>query len=460
MKILKINTFNTKTIIKIIHGKENKVEREVVDVVIVGAGPAGIAAAMMLAKEGKEVVVLERGDYPGSKNVFGGAIYAQPTAEIFPEFWKSAPVERYNVEHRFALLGDNDGTVIGYRNEEHAREGHYNSFTVLRAKWDRWCAEQAEKAGAFIVPQTLVTQLIIEDGKVVGVKTEQEEFYARIVIVADGVNSLLAREAGFHPEIKPEAVALGVKEVIKLPKETIQDRFNLEGDSGVIYTIIGGPMQNMLGLGFIYTNIDSVVVGLGVSLNELKHQGLKPYELLNKFKQHPVIRPLIAGGELLEYSAHLIPEGGLNSMPPLYKDGVMITGDAAMLVNNIHWEGTNLALMSGKFAAETAVMALEKNDFSANTLSLYQKKLEESFVMKDLKSYKNVMPFAEKNSSILMGYYPKKVNEFFNQFISVDGIPKKQKYKSFIGNAFKERSIFKMISDLTGFARVGVGVIK
>lgn len=434
-------------------------EREVVDVVVVGAGPAGIAAAITLAKSGKEVVVLERGDYPGSKNVFGGAIYAKPTAEIFPEFWKSAPIERYNVEHRFALLGDNDGTVVGYRNEEHSEEGHYNSFSVLRAKWDRWCAEQAEKAGAFIVPQTVVTELIKEDGKVVGVKTEQEEFYARIVIVADGVNSLLAKEAGFHPELKPESVALGVKEVIKLPKEKIQDRFNLEGDSGVIYTIIGGPMQNMLGLGFIYTNIDSVVVGLGVSLSELQQRDIKPYELLNKFKEHPVIRPLIAGGELLEYSAHLIPEGGFNSMPPLYTDGVMIAGDAAMLVNNIHWEGTNLALMSGKFAAETAIAALEKEDFSASSLSLYQKKLEESFVLKDLKSYKDVMHFAEKNSNILMGYYPKKVNDFFNQFISVDGIPKKDKYRSFIGNALKERSIPKMISDLVKFAKVGGGIL-
>ena len=434
-------------------------EREVVDTIIVGAGPAGITAAITLAKAGKEVVVLERGDFPGSKNMFGGAIYAQPVAEIFPEFWKTAPIERYNTEHKYALLGDHDGTVIGYRNGEHAQEGHYNSFTVIRAKWDRWCAEQAEAAGAFIVPETLVESLIIEDSKVVGVKTDQgEEFYAKVTIVADGVNSLLAKQAWNRPEIKPENVAIGIKEVISLPKEKIQDRFNLDGNEGVIYTILGGPMQGMVGLGYVYTNLDSVVVGLGVSLEDLKHVKTKPYDLLNKLKKHPVIKPLITGGELLEYSAHLIPEGGYKAMPPLYRDGLMVAGDAAMLVNNIHWEGTNLAMMSGKFAAETAIAALEKEDYSANMLSLYRKELDESFVMKDLKTYKDVMGTLEKNSKAFLGFYPQKINEFFNQFTAVDSIPKKIKYRQFIGNVLKQRS-FALVSDGIKLANLAGGIL-
>ncbi|MDD3149549.1 MAG: FAD-dependent oxidoreductase [Candidatus Gastranaerophilales bacterium] len=434
-------------------------EREYVDAVIVGGGPAGIAAAMTLAKAGKEVVLIERGDFPGSKNVFGGAIYAQPTAEIFPEFWKDAPVERCNTEHRYALLGENDGTVIGYRNEEHLKEGHYNSFSELRPKWDRWCAEQAEAAGAYIVPETLVTELIQEDGKFIGVKTEEEEFYARVTIVAEGVNSVLTKKAGLHKEWESENVALGVKEVIKLPEKVIQDRFNLTDDSGVIYTIIGGPMKGSVGLGYIYTNKDSVVVGLGISLQDLQRNQMKPYEVLNLLKEHPIIKPLIKDGELLEYSAHLIPEGGYKAMPKLYENGLIIAGDAAMLVNNVHWEGTNLAMMSGKYAAETAIEALEKEDYSENMLSLYRKKLENSFVLKDLKSYKNVMGFIEKNSSAVMDFYPSKINEFFDNFITVDSIPKAQKYKNFISDIMKQRPIPKIILDFIKFAKLGGGIL-
>ncbi|MFA6989549.1 MAG: FAD-dependent oxidoreductase [Candidatus Gastranaerophilaceae bacterium] len=433
--------------------------RKLVDVVIVGAGPAGISAAITLARSGKEVVVVERGDYPGSKNVFGGAIYAQPTAEIFPEFWKSAPVERFNTEHRYALLGDNDGTVISYKNDEHSKEGHYNSFTVIRSKWDRWCAQQAQKAGAYVIPQTLVSELIEEDGKFVGIRTENEEFYAKITIVADGVNSLLAKQAGIRSEIKPEDVALAVKEVISLPKEKIEDRFNLEDNSGAIYTIVGGPMQGMTGLGYIYTNTDSIVVGIGVSLEDLKHNKKKPYDMLNELKEHPSIRPLIKGGELKEYSAHLIPEGGYKCMPKLYRNGLMIVGDAAMLVNNIHWEGTNLAMQSGKLAAEAAIEALEKDDFSENSLSLYQKLLEDSFVIKDLKTYKDVMPFIEKNSKIFLGFYPQKINQFFNLFTGVDSIPKKERYRKFITNTISERNLLNFACDAVKLAKLAGGII-
>ena len=417
------------------------------DAIIVGAGFAGISAAMILARAGKKVVVIERGNFAGSKNMFGGSIYAQPVAEIFPNFWESAPIERCNTEHRYALLGDEDGTVISYKNPKHANVEHYNSFTVIRAKWDRWCAQQAKEAGAYIVPETLVKEIIVKEGKVVGIKTEQEEFFAPITIIADGVNSLLTKQLGLKKTISPEEVALGVKEVIAIDKEKIQERFNLDDKTGVIYTILGSSMAKMLGLGYIYTNLESVTIGTGICLKDLQEKGLKPYEILNELKEHPLIKPLIKDGELREYSAHLIPEGGYKSMPKIYGNGFMVVGDAAMLVNNVHWEGSNLAMMSGKLAAEAAIYAIEQGDFSEHVLELYSKKLKQSFVVKDLKTYRDVIHTLGENSESFLGFYPEKINEFFDLFTTVDSVPKRCKYRAFIKNIFRQRNIFKIGCD-------------
>ena len=411
-------------------------------VIVVGAGPAGIACAVTIARAGKEVILIERGKFSGSKNVFGGAIYAQPTREIFPDFETTAPLERRNIEHKFAILGENDGTVVFYRKNDTV------SYSVIRGKFDRWMAQEAQKEGVILVEETVVRDLIVENGCVVGVKTELEDYYADIVVLADGVNSLLAKQIGLRDDIKPEDVALSVKEVFKLPEEIINERFHVNSDEGCIYEIFGGSMLGMLGLGFLYTNKESVTIGLGVALNELIENSQRPYELLDKLKQHPEIAPLLKGGELLEYSAHLIPEGGYKKIPALYADGVMVCGDASMFVNNMHWEGTNLAMMSGKFAGETAVIALGKGDFSSQSLSRYQEMLEESFVIKDLRTYKDLMPLIAERKSEFLDYYLKKINSFFEMFTSVDSVPKRQKYHEFIKSIFKDRKISALFKDV------------
>ena len=419
-------------------------ENKKIDVIVVGAGPAGISCAITIARAGKKVVLIERGSFAGSKNVFGGAIYTQPTKEIFPDFEKTAPLERRNVEHKFAILGEIDSTVVSYKNKSEV----CGSYTVIRGKFDRWMAEEAKKEGVYLVEKTVVRELLTDNGKVVGVKTELEDYYADIVILADGVNSLLAKQIGLREDILPKDVALSVKEVIKLDKEKINDRFNISDDEGCIYEVFGGPMLGMLGLGFIYTNQNSVTVGLGITLSELAERGLRPYDVLEQLKAHPTIAPLIKDGELLEYSAHLIPEGGYNKIPKLSSDGVMIIGDAAMLVNNLHWEGTNLAMISGKLAGETAVDALNNNDFSAKFLYKYEEKLKNSFVIKDLKTYKDLMDIAHIKSDAFLDYYLRTVNAFFKMFTSVDSIPKREKYYDFIKTFFKERKFVNILSDI------------
>ena len=414
------------------------------DVIIVGGGPAGLAAAITVARAGFEAIVIERGSFCGSKNVFGGAIYTESVRELFPEFEQSAPLERKNIEHRFAILGEKDSTVISYKNNPETPV----SYSVIRGKFDRWMAEEAKKEGVIIVEETVVRELLKENGKVTGVKTELEDYYADIVILADGVNSLLAKQIGLRKDIKPKDVALSVKEVIKIDKQKINDRFLVEDDEGCIYTLFGGSMIAKLGLGFIYTNKDSVSIGLGITLDELENTGIKPYELLEEIKLHPTIAPLIKDGEVIEYSAHLIPEGGYKKIPKLSDAGVMVVGDAAMLVNNMHWEGTNLAFKSGIIAGETAVSALKEKDFSKKSLKRYDNNLKKSFVIKDLYTYRNLMDVMHNKRTVFMDIYFRKINAFFEMFTSVNGIPKRKLYWQFICDFIKSRGICGLTSDI------------
>ncbi len=419
--------------------EENKTE-----VIVVGGGPAGIACAVTIARAGHEVVLIERGKFSGSKNVFGGAIYAQPTREIFPDFEQSAPVERKSIEHKYAILGEDDATVVSYRK----KHDDAVSYSVIRGKFDRWMAEEAKKEGVILVEETVVRELIVENEAVVGVKTELEDYYADIVVLADGVNSLLARQIGLRNDIEPKDTAVSVKEVYKLSREKINDRFNLSDDEGCIYEIFGGPMLGKLGLGFMYTNKETLTLGLGVTLDEFEDKGSKrPYELLDKLKTHPAIAPLIKDGELLEYSAHLIPEGGYKKIPTLCGAGVMIAGDAAMLVNNMHWEGTNLAMISGKLAGETAVVALSKGDFSENSLIRYRQELEKTFVIKDLQTYRDLMEVIHIQKNSYLDYYLRKINAFFEMFTSVNSTPKRELYRRFIISYFKERKFIQILKD-------------
>lgn len=412
------------------------------DVIVVGAGPAGIACAITLAKAGKEVVLIERGLFAGSKNVFGGAIYTQPTKEIFPNFETEAPIERRTVEHNFAILGEEDSTTITYRKNDNT------SYSVIRGKFDRWAAEEAKKAGVYLVEETVVRELIKDNNKIIGVKTELEEFFADVVVLADGVNSLLAKQIGLRKDFETSDLALSVKEVIKLDKETINQRFRINNDQGVIVEIFGGPMLGMLGLGFMYTNKDSVTIGLGITINELVEKGLRPFDLLERLKQHPTIAPLIQGGELKEYSAHMIPEGGYKKIPQLTDNGVLIVGDAAMLVNNLHWEGTNLAMISGKLAAETIINAINIGDYSKEKLSEYEKILQKSFVLKDMKTYKDLFDVIHVRKKAFLNYYLKKINAFFEMFTSVNSIPKRQNYWNFIKSIFTDRKISELFKDI------------
>ncbi|WP_368487539.1 FAD-dependent oxidoreductase [Clostridium sp. BJN0013] len=343
------------------------------DAIVVGAGVAGLSAAYVMAKAGLDVIVIEKGKYPGAKNVMGGVLYRHMMDEIIPDFWKEAPLERPVVEQRFWLMDENSAVQTGYRDMEWSKPP-YNNFTVFRGKFDQWFAKKCIEAGALIINETVVKECIVESNKVVGVSTDRPDgkIYADVVVLADGVNSLLSKSLGFHGEWRKDEVVLAVMEELKIPSEKIEERFNLNKGMGATIEIFGDGTLEMVGTAFIYTNKEHISIGCGALLSQMANKQVKPYELLEYIKQHPMIKPLIAGGgESCEYYAHLIPEGGYKSIPKLVGDGVILVGDAAQFVNGIHREGSNLGMTSGRFAAETIIRAKELDEFSERTLSYY-----------------------------------------------------------------------------------------
>jgi electron transfer flavoprotein-quinone oxidoreductase len=418
------------------------------DAIVVGAGPAGIACAYELAKAGVSVVLIERGEYPGSKNVMGGVLYRKMMEEIVPDFHKEAPLERPIVEQRFMMMDKTSAVTFSYKGMEWAQEP-FNNFTVLRAKFDQWFASKAVEKGALLINETVVLECIVEDGKVVGVRTDRPdgELRADVVVLADGVNSLLAKSLGFHKEFRPDEVALATMEVLKLDKKIIEDRFNLEEGQGCTLELFGDATKGILGTGFLYTNKDTLSIGVGTLLSGLIKHKIKPYELMEYVKTHPMIRPYILGAEPQEYLAHLIPEGGYHSIPKVVAAGVLVVGDAAQLVNAIHREGSNMAMTSGRFAAETIVAAREREDFSEASLDEYRKRLMGSFVGQDMKKYKDSTHHFDKFPQYFEQYIPM-MNRAASQMLTVDGSSKWEKQKKIWRDIGPAKQKFKIARDL------------
>lgn len=418
------------------------------DAIVVGAGPSGNAAAYTLARGGMKVLQIERGEYPGSKNVQGAILYSDALERIIPDFRDDAPLERHIIEQRLWVLDDRSFVGSHFRSDDFNRPP-YNRYTIIRAQFDKWFSQKVQEAGALLICETTVRELLMDGDRVAGVLTDRQggSVYADIVILADGVNSVLARKAGFRPELDPAEVALAVKEIHFLPQEVVESRFNIAGDAGVVIEMIGKITQGMVGTGFLYTNKESLTVGVGCLLSDFKKQKVSPSRLLDEMKSHPAIAPLLEGGEMKEYCAHLIPEGGYKAIPRIYGEGWMVVGDAGMFVNAVHREGSNLAMTSGRLAAETALeLAAQGKPFTARNLAAYRSKLDASFVIKDLKKYRRLPEVLHRNPQFVTAY-PELLNQAAQTMLRVDGVDKKSKERQVRASFRERRSLLGLVGD-------------
>ena len=364
------------------------VEPDAFDAVVVGAGPAGSAAALALARAGRSVVMVERGPFPGSKNVYGGVVYGRVLDGIVPDWWEEVPVERWVVRRSTMMMTGSQALSIDYRSDAWGAPP-FNGMTTKRSRFDTWMAAKATAAGARLLTSTVATGLVRDGaGRVIGVRTDREgaALRAKVVIACDGVNSFLAKEAGLLPPAEASHHTLGVKEVLDLPREIIDDRFGLRPHEGVDIEMIGCT-RGIPGGGFLYTNADTVSVGVVASLPHLAESKVRPEELIADVKDHPAIAPYLRGSSLREYSAHLIPEGGYDTMPPLAVDGMVVAGDAAAmtLAAGLWLEGVNFAIGSGFAAGRAVDRAITGGDCSAQGLGSYRADLEGQFVLADHK---------------------------------------------------------------------------
>lgn len=402
------------------------------DVCVVGAGPAGSLAALRLAQRGLSVVLVERGEAPGAKNLSGGVLYPYELATAISTFAAQAPLERTVTRHVTTFLQPDSTVSLDYSGDHLARPGTtegdggaVNAVTVLRAKLDPWLAAQAEEAGAFLMPGMKVDALERDAaGAVVGIRADDQVLRCRVVVAADGVNSFLARDAGLRPKPPAHHLAVGVKAVLAMDPGRIADRFGIEADGGAAHAVVGDATAGVAGGGFVYTNRDSLSVGLVLRLDDLVRSGRTAHELFECFVAHPGLRRYLGGAEAVEYGSHLVAEGGLAMVGDVVADGLVLVGDAAGLTINsgLVLRGMDLAVASGIAAGDAVADAIEAGDVTRTGLERYRTALEATTAMADMRRYHRAPAFFSRRGPY--GPWGRTAADVLRSAYTLDGTPR------------------------------------
>lgn len=418
------------------------------DVIVVGAGCAGSVAAYVAASAGKSVLMVERGNYAGAKNMTGGRIYSHSLKEVFPDFEQEAPLERKITHERIALMDHESAMTIDFTSPELAREGA-DSYSVLRGPFDQWLAEKAEEAGVEAIYGIPVEELIKdESGRVIGVRAGEDEITGQVVILCEGTNSMLAERCLGNPRPKANQMAVGIKETFELPASTIEDRFLTPEGEGAAMLFVGDCTNGHVGGGFMYANKESISLGLVATISTTAEQDMPVYQMMENFKNHPMVAPMIRGAKMVEHSGHMVPEGGYNMIPRYIFDGCLLAGETAGFCMNLGYQvrGMDFAVASGRMAAEAACEAIDKGDTSAAGLASYKTKLEDSFVIKDLQTFQ-AWPATMEHWDRMFTEYPTMVREIFNGLFAVEGKPQQHLAKRMMP-IIKKRGLFSLFKEI------------
>ncbi|TVQ02885.1 MAG: FAD-dependent oxidoreductase [Balneolaceae bacterium] len=421
------------------------------DCIIVGAGVAGLAAAMILARNNLKFLLIEKGDFPGSKNVSGGVLWGSDLAKLVPNYWdEDAGWDRF-INHRRLTFMDNQSAFSVDFKSSHFNETPYTGVVVLRSKFDRWLAGKVQEAidaseyamDSFIAPNILVEEILMENGNAVGIRTGEDRFYSDSVIIAEGVNNLLTRQVGLQDTYVPaDHILTGIKEIIRFDERVLEDRFQLNGRSGMSNEFVGFSTDGVEGGGFLYTNKNTISLGLVLGLKDLREKEKAPYDILNTFKQHPVISDMIRGGEVVEYSAHVVSSGDKRIIPKrLCKGGLLVCGEAANLLMNSGKaiQGMDYAMRSGILAAEAIVNAKKTSDFGEASMQRYQAALEDSYIMKDINNFQDAVHLL--HDPVMTQKVPNLLCDFGRNFFSIKNEPTR-KARQMLGESVKKYSSY------------------